>query len=65
MSDDGTVQTRRVTSGYRAEAAQKPDFVDKSESVTDGVTEDNRDEVLRQLPITDNPNKTIESIGKS
>ena len=65
MSDDGTVQTRRVTPGYRAEAAQKPDFVDKSETVTDGVTEDNRDEVLRQLPITDNPNKTIETIGKS
>ena len=47
LSDDGTVQTRRVTSGYRAETSKKPGFVDKSESVTDGVTEDNRDEVIR------------------
>ena len=60
-SDDGTIETRRVTTGYRVDPTQKPDFVVKHDTITDGVTEDNREEVIRQLPIFDNPIKTTES----
>ena len=60
-SEDGTVQTRKVTTGYRIDPEYRAEPLQKYENVTDGVTEDNREEVLKQLPIFDNPNKTIES----
>ena len=46
-SDDGTIETRKVTTGYRIDPEYKPDPLVKHENVTDGVTEDNREEVLK------------------
>ena len=60
-SDDGTVETRKVTTGYRIDPEYRPDPLVKYDKGSDGVTEDNREEVLKQLPIFDNPNRTIES----
>ena len=46
-SDDGTVETRKVTTGYRIDPEYRPDPLVKYDKGSDGVTEDNREEVLK------------------
>ena len=46
-SEDGTVQTRKVTTGYRIDPEYRPDPLVKYDKGSDGVTEDNREEVLK------------------